>query len=124
MAWHDDPRNLTGSPGPRPGGPRLHASLWTWLATSQRQADAAARGEAVRRAEREVAAGARAVVVDLAVVARGGAVLDRAAVQRRAAIAVAADLEVGAAVDDQRRVGPDHRIAARDLDGVIGRAAA
>src|SRR5262245_24371898 len=67
----------------------------------QRQADAATGREAVGRAEREVAAGAGAVVVDGAVVARGGAALDEAARKCGAAVAGTLDLEVAAAVDDQ-----------------------
>jgi len=50
--------------------------------------------------------------------------LDRTALEGRAAIARAANLEVAAAIDDQLRVRLDDRIAARDLDGVIRRAAA
>src|SRR6185503_3269642 len=64
------------------------------------------------------------VVVDRAVVARRGATLDRAAVEGGAAVAVAPDLEVAAAIDDQRRPGLDDRIAARDLDRVVRGAAA
>src|SRR5689334_7944339 len=76
------------------------------------------------RTEREVAARLRAVVVDRAMKARDAVVFELAAVQRGAAIAGAADLEIGAAIDDERRLSLDDRIAPSDLDGVVRGAAA
>src|SRR5262249_30595662 len=82
-----------------------------------RQADPAARFEAVAAGAREVPAGARPVGVDAALVARASG-------QRRAAIAVAAQLDVGLAPHDELGVAAHDRVAPPDGDRVVGRAAA
>src|SRR5262249_25059875 len=82
------------------------------------QPDAAARLQAVRAGELELAARPRPLRVDRAGVAAG---VDG---ERGAAVVDAADLDVTVAPDDELGVARDDRVAARHRHRVIGLAAA
>ena len=99
---------------PKEGGSPIRRA---GICALERQANPAPRGQAVGRAEREVAAGLRPIIIDRAVVAGRGAVLDRAAHERRAGRVEVLGLE--AALSPVVRCPPSERAQTRGSAALV-----